>query len=105
VLSFVPLDVELSQPTADELRLEAPALFASPMERMIMDHPLPAGHSVVQGRVTARVESATALRFHFAGGADTRTFVTWRNGALRRMELPPVGAKVTIRREPGMMGW
>jgi hypothetical protein len=105
VLSFTPEDVELSRPAADELRLEAPNLFQSSMERMIMDHPLPPGQRVIQGRLTAEVETPSALRFRFSDGVEGRTLLVWRQGALKRLSLPPIGGKVTIRREPGMMGW
>jgi hypothetical protein len=104
-MGYSPHDLLLTRPAADTLRLQVleGRFFDSPLERLLLEEVPAPGVSVTQGRFQARVISPTVLEFQFAQPLEPLTFVTWRERALRRLPLPPVGGQVTVRHEPGII--
>lgn len=105
ILSLTPHDLVITRPGPRTLRFETVGgpFFDSAIERSLRPEP-PPGAAVRQDVVTAVVESPTAIRFEFDAPPESIRFVAWRGGALAPLALPAVGGRVTVRREPGLMG-
>jgi hypothetical protein len=106
VLSFAPLDLEVERTAADELRLRAMTghFFESPQERLLHDGPIAPGTTVEQAGLEAHVSSPAEVAFHFRRPLEGVNLVYWVDGRLRHLPLPPVGTRVIVRKEPGIMG-
>jgi hypothetical protein len=87
-----------------DVKLVGCRLMETEWERLFNARPFAAGDtfqlSGLKVEVTGVAEGApTRLRFTFARALDDPDLVllTWRNGAFRRIELPPGGATVVLR--------
>jgi hypothetical protein len=106
-LSFAPLDLSLQRTAPDQLRITARGgpFFASAVERLFTDVTPRPGQVILADGMRVHVDSQSELTFTFEAPLERFRFVAWHAGALRRIALPPVGGRLEVAREPGILGF
>jgi hypothetical protein len=106
-LSLAPTDLIVERTAPDQLRLSSPGgeFFASAVERLFTDVTPRPSQVILAGGMRVNIDSDHELTFTFEAPLERFRFVAWHGGALRRIALPPVGGRLTVPREPGILGF
>jgi hypothetical protein len=98
VLSFAPVDLEFERTGPNQLVLRSlqDPFFQSGTERLLTDRPILVGVPFEQKGMRALLTSPTEIVFDFTQDVSTMRFLALKEGALRRVPLPPIGERVRI---------